>query len=171
MAIDAVKGHVRSIAGVGIRVGVNRRARVVVAGAAVLVLWAGFAYNVTKPDDYRAYERTMVQVAGSAHDAAQTGRLTGEQELAGNLTMVFARTSFDDASRALAGAQHKFAGQGPPDDRSVALRDRLGPLLAALVVALGDTAEAPDDATLRAGVRRLTELAGELDDFLSAYDR
>jgi hypothetical protein len=37
------------------------------------------------------------------------------------------------------------------------------------VVALGDTAEAPDDAALRDGVRRLDELAGKLDDFLTAY--
>jgi hypothetical protein len=140
-----------------------------VAGTAVLVLWAGFAYNVSKPDDYRSYERTMVQVAGSAHDAAQTGRLTGEQELAGNVTALFARASFDDAAKALAGAQQKFAGQGPPDERSAGLRDRLSPLLAAAVVALGDTAEAPDDAALRDGVRRLDELAGKLDDFLTAY--
>jgi hypothetical protein len=144
---------------------------VAVAGGAVLALWAGFAYNVSKPDDYRAYERTMVQVAGSAHDATQTGRLTGEQELAGKVTSPFARTSFDDATKALAGAQQKFASQGPPDDRSAALRDRLSPLLAAAVVALGDTAEAPDDAALRDGVRRLDQLAGGFDDFLTAYDR
>jgi hypothetical protein len=133
------------------------------------MLWAGFAYNVAKPADFPAYERTMVQVAGSAHDAAQTGRLTGEQELAGKVTVLFARTSFDDAAKALAGAQKKFASQGPPDDRSAALRDRLSPLLAAAVVALGDTAEAPDDAALRAGVQRLDELADQFDDFLSAY--
>jgi hypothetical protein len=149
--------------------GVNQRSKVTVAGAAVLVLWGGLAYNTAKPGDYRSYERTMVQVAGSAHDAAQTGRLTGEQELAGHVTQLFARTSFDDAAKALAGAQQKFAGQGPPDERSAALRDRLSPLLAAAVVALGDAAEAPDDAALRDGVRRLDELAGKFDDFLSAY--
>ncbi|WP_030437329.1 hypothetical protein [Actinoplanes subtropicus] len=147
----------------------NGKGRVAIAGAAVLVLWGGFAYDVSKPAGYRAYERTMVQVAGSAHDAAQTGRLTGEQELAGNVTQLFARTSFDDAAKALAGAQKKFASQGPPDQRSAGLRDRLSPLLASAVVALGDTAEAPDDAALRDGVHRLDELAGKLDDFLKAY--
>jgi hypothetical protein len=134
-----------------------------------VLLWAGFAYDVSRPADGKRYQRTMLQVAEAAHDADQTGRLTGEQQLAGQVTAAFAVTSYDDATKALAGAQQKFAGEGPPDDRSAALRDRLSPLLSASVIALGDTAQARDDDTRRDGVRRLDALAGELSAFVSAY--
>jgi hypothetical protein len=146
----------------------SMRRETAIAAAAVAVLWAGFAWNVSRPPGERGYHRTLLQVAETAHDAAQTGRLTGEQELAGNVTGRFARTSFDDALRALAGAQKKFSGQGPPDDASAARRDELAPLLSGAVLALGDTAGAADDESLRAGVHRLDELAGRLDDFITA---
>jgi hypothetical protein len=136
---------------------------------AVALLWAGFAYDLARPTDYQAYHRTMLQVAETAHDAAQTGRLTAQQQLAGHVTTAFAVTAFDDASQALAGAQKKFAVQGPPDSQSEALRDTLAPLLAASVTVLGDTAEAADDSTLRAGAARLDALAQQLDDFITAH--
>jgi hypothetical protein len=148
---------------------VRYRREVALTVAAVLLLWAGLAYDLTRPVDARGYHRTMVQVAEAAHDATESGRLTGEQQLAGHVTGPFARTSFDDAARALAGAQRKFAGQGPPDAASARLRDELAPLLAASVRALGDTAEAGGDDDRRAGVDRLGELAGRLADFVTAY--
>jgi hypothetical protein len=146
----------------------SRIGRLTVAGAALTLLWAGFAYDVSRPDDFRSYRRTLLQVAESAHDAAQTGRLVAEQQLAGRVTGGFARTAFDDAAKALAGAQQKFAGEGPPDAESRALRDRLSPLLAAEVVTLGDTAEAADDRRLRSGADALGSLAQRLDDFITA---
>ncbi|WP_433362607.1 hypothetical protein ACQPZX_30625 [Actinoplanes sp. CA-142083] len=145
------------------------RGRAVIAGTAVALLWAGFAYNVSRPADAKQYQRTMLQVAEAAHDATQTGRLVGEQELAGNVTGAYAITAFGDATKALAGAQQKFAGEGPPDDRSAALRDQLSPLLSEAVLTLGDTAQAGDDKALRDGVRRLDVLAGKLSAFVTAY--
>lgn len=145
-----------------------RHRRGLIAGAAVLLLWAGFAYDVSRPVDATAYRRTLLQVAEAAHDAAQTGRLVGEQELAGRVTAAFAATAFDDAATGLAGAQLKFASQGPPEPSSAAARDRLAPLLAATVTALGDTAEAADDAALRDGTGRLGGLASQLEDFVTA---
>lgn len=143
--------------------------RIAVAAAAVAVFWAGLAFNLTRTPDYDAYHRTLLQVAESAHDATQTGRLTAEQQLTGRVSTAFARTAFDDAGQALAGAQKKFTTQGPPDPRSVALRDRLAPLLSAAVTALGNTAEADDDSTLRAGAAQLDALAQQLDDFITAH--
>jgi hypothetical protein len=142
--------------------------RAVIAAAAVVALWAGFAYDVSRPADARDYQRTLVQAAESAHDAAQTAVLVGELELAGKVTGLFATTAFDDAAKALAGAEQKFAVQGPPDGASAARRDQLGPLLNTAVTALGDTAQAADDARLRDGVGRLKDLAGQLDDFVEA---
>ena len=139
------------------------------AMTAVALLWAGLAYNLSRPADYQAYHRSVLQVAESAHDATQSGRLIAEQQLAGRVTTAFARTAFDDAGQALAGAQKKFAAQGPPDSRSAALRDRLGPLLAAAVTALGDTSQANDDSTLRTGAAELDALAQQLDDFITAH--
>ncbi|WP_412741446.1 hypothetical protein [Krasilnikovia sp. MM14-A1004] len=140
-----------------------------IAGVAVAAMWLGVAYQVARPTDPSKYLRTVLQVAGSAHDATETGRLIGRQELAGNLTGPFATTAFDEATAALAGAQKKFAAQGPPDSASADLRDQLSPLLARSVVALGDTAEAADDSALRDGVARLDELADRLDDFITAH--
>jgi hypothetical protein len=144
----------------------NTTIRAVLAGAAVVLLWAGFAYDVSRPPDAARYHRVLLQVAESAHDATRTAALTGRLELAGRVTGPFATTAFDDAAKGLAGAQKKFAAQGPPDDESAARRDRLVPLLGAAVTALGDTAQAEDDGDLRAGVHRLDEVAGRLDDFV-----
>lgn len=145
------------------------RREITIAASAIVIMWAGLAYQIARPADPGSYHRTLLQVAETAHDATQTGRLVGRQELAGRVTVLFARTAFDDSARALAGAQKKFAGQGPPDTDSAALRDRLSPLLADSVRALGDTAEAGDDAALRSGVDRLGVLAGRLDAFITAY--
>ncbi|GAB1692288.1 hypothetical protein [Krasilnikovia sp. M28-CT-15] len=147
----------------------DRTLSVVIAAVAVAVLWLGLAYQLARPTQPSAYLRTVLQVAESAHDATRTGQLVGQQELAGNVTVPFATTAFDEAAGALAGAQKKFASQGPPDSASADLRDQLSPLLARSVIALGDTAEAADDRELRAGVARLTQLAGKLDDFITAH--
>lgn len=136
--------------------------------AAIGLLWAGFAYTVSRPTDARAYARTMVQVAESAHDSAQTGRLTAEQKLRGQVTSLFAEAAFDDATKGLAGAQKSFAAEAPPDAASATLRDQLSPLLAAEVTALGDTTQADGDAALRSGIARLDTLAQRLDDFITA---
>jgi len=139
--------------------------RIVIAAVAVAALWAGLAYDVSRPADARRYQRTLVQAAESAHDAAQTAALVGELELAGKVTGLFATAAFDDAAKGLAGAEQKSASQGPPDSASAARRDELGPLLNAAVTALGDTTEADDDNRLRDGVGRLKDVAARLDDF------
>jgi hypothetical protein len=142
--------------------------RTVVAAIAVMTMWLGLAYDLSRPQEPSGYLRTLLQAAESAHDATQTGRLVGEQVLAGRVTTLFATAAFDDATTALAGAQQKFASQSPPDDRSAGLRDQLGPLLAQSVTALGDTVRATGDGPLRAGVTRLRDLAERLDDFITA---
>ena len=145
------------------------RTKVAVAVTAAALFWVGLAYSLSRPADYRAYHRTVLQVAGAAHDAAQTGRLTGEQLLAHKATALYADTAFDDAAKALAGAQKQFASQAPPDGKSRRLRDAISPLLAQEVTALGDTTQATDDASLRAGVRTLDGLAQRLDAFITAH--
>jgi hypothetical protein len=148
---------------------VTTKAKITVAVGAVVLLWAGLAYHLSRPDDYRHYTRTMVQVAQAAHDAAQTGRLVAQQQLAGRVTGRYATAAYDDATKGVAGAAKKFAGQGPPDDASRRLRDQLSPLLGGTVAALGDTAQAGDDSARRAAADHLGELAGQLGDFVEAY--
>jgi hypothetical protein len=148
----------------------NRRGRIAVAGAAVVLLWAGLAYNVSRPVEPGAYRRTLLQVAASAHDATSTGKLIAEQVLDGRVTSPFATAAFGDAGKALAGAQKKFAGQPPPDDASAGLRDQLAPLLAAATPALGDTARATEDVALRSGADKLGSIAERLDDFITANE-
>ncbi|MEV6350086.1 hypothetical protein [Actinoplanes sp. NPDC051851] len=140
-----------------------------IATVAVVLSWAGVAYDVSRPTDYRRYVRTMVQVAESGHDAAQTGRLIAQQQVDGRITAAFGTAAYDDAAKGLAGAQKKFAGEGLPDERSQRLRDELSPLLTGTVVALGDTVEASDDRAREAGSAKLGEFASSLEDFIEAY--
>jgi hypothetical protein len=146
----------------------STRTATAIAAIAVAALWAGFAYDVSRPADAKSYERVLVQAAESAHDATQTAELVGELKLAGKVTEPFATTAFDDATTGLAGAEKKFAAGGPPDSTSASRRDQLGPLLSTAVTALGDTAEAVGDSELRDGVGRLKEVAQRLDDFVEA---
>ncbi|WP_067509453.1 hypothetical protein [Actinoplanes sp. TFC3] len=146
------------------------KGRIAVTITALVLLWAGFAYNLSRPVNYQGFHRTMLQVAETVHDATQTGRLAAQQQLAGQVIAPFTRTVFDDATRALAGAEKKFAGQAPPDARSAALRDQLAPLLATAVTTLADTAQAGDDQALRTGADQLGELAERLGDFITAQE-
>jgi hypothetical protein len=147
----------------------SRRIRLSVVLTAVLALWSGFAWTVTRPDDFADYSRIIGQVADSTHDAASTGWLIGRQQLDGRITKVFATTAYDDAEKALAGAQQQFATAPPPDARAVSLRDQLGPLLALVVHDLGDAAGAPSRDALAAAVERLDAVARRLEEFIEAH--
>src|SRR6266542_426053 len=112
-------------------------AKLTIVLVALGLLWGEVAYSCSRPPDSEDYHRTVVQVADSAHNATRTGWLTGRQELAGQVFDTFASAAFDDATKALAGASKQFAEQGPPDERSAALRDELSPLVEDAVRWLG----------------------------------
>jgi hypothetical protein len=146
-----------------------RRTRPVVILIAVLALWAGLAWTVSRPDRFADYSRTVGQVAASTRDGARTGWLVGREQLAGRLTASFAAAAYDDAGGAVAGAQYQFAGAIPPDGRAVSMRDQLSPLLGDAVAALADVAGAPDRAALAAAVDRLDTVADRLDAFIEGH--
>jgi hypothetical protein len=145
------------------------RIRLAVVLTAVLALWAGFAYTVTRPDDFADYSRTIGQVAGSTHDAVRTGWLVGRQQLDGRVTAAFATTAYDDAEKIMAGAQKQFTTAPPPDGRAVSLRDQLGPLVAVAVTDLGDASGAASRDALASAVRRLEADAQRLEEFIEAH--
>jgi hypothetical protein len=128
--------------------------------AAIGLLWAGFAYTVSRPTTPADYRRTMLQVAEATHDAARTGWLTGRQQLADRTFAPFAATAYDDATRAASGASRQFAEEAPPDAAGRELRDRLGPLVGEVVRGLGDASAADDTAEGRA---MLSDAVGGLD--------
>jgi len=138
----------------------------VIAAIAAAALWAGFVYDVSRPVDAARYRRVLMQAAESAHDATQTAAVVAGLEATGKVTGPFATTALDDAAKGMAGAQQKFAAEGPPDPQSAGRRDRLNVLLGSAVAALGDTAQADNDSTLRAGAARLNDVAEQLDDFV-----
>jgi hypothetical protein len=142
--------------------------RLMIAAAAALLLWAGLAYQVSRPQDAAGYQRVALQVAASAHDAAATGVLVGRQQLHRHITAAFAATGYDDAMTAVAGAEQKLAAAVAPDGASAALRDRLAPLVQATARELSDAAGAGDDATLGAAVAALYDTARQLDDLIEA---
>jgi hypothetical protein len=143
--------------------------RLAIAVLAVALLWAGLAYDLSKPTDAAGYLRTALQAADSAHDGASTGALIGRQQLHQQVFPAFAVSAYDDAEKALAGAQKKLAGTPPPDDTSAGLRDRVAPLVQAAVHDLGDAATATDDATLRAAVDALEHDAEQLGDLIEQH--
>jgi len=147
-----------------------RRAHLVTVVTAMLLLWAGFAYQVSRPVDADGYRRTITQVVATTHDAASTAALTGHQQLAGQVFAAFATSAYDDAGKALAGAQKKLAGQPPPDDASARLRDRVAALMQATVQAFGDAATARSDEALRAAVAALDHLARNLGALLTQLE-
>ena len=136
--------------------------------AALLLLWAGFAYDVTRPADAKAYRRTAVQVAESLHDGVRTGWLVGRAELDGRVVGTYTQAAFGDATDGVAGASKQFATEAPPDAASATLRDQLSPLVSAAARDLADAQQAGDDARLRAAVAALDRLADRLDDFIEA---
>jgi hypothetical protein len=146
-------------------------ARRTTAAAAVVLLWVAFAYDVSRPADRDAYRRTVTQVTAAAHDAAVTAALTGRQQLKGKLFTAFAASAYDDAGRAVAGAQKKLAAQPPPDDSSARLRDRLAPLVQNTVEAIGDAATADSRRRLRAAVADLEAVTADLDDLRNELEK
>ena len=54
----------------------GRLGKAVAVVTALVLLWAGFAYTVSRPARASDYRRTVLQVAEAAHDAARTGWLT-----------------------------------------------------------------------------------------------
>lgn len=137
--------------------------------SAVLLLWAGFAWSVTRPPDPSDYRRTAVQVAGAAHDAAVTGSLIADQQLDGDVVAPFAVTAYEDATRTLAGAVRSFTDEPPPDRSSTALRDRLLPLLADAVRALHDAARASGREELTAARTALVDVGDRLGALVEDY--
>ena len=96
---------------------------------AVALAWGGAGYLATKPVDFHDYRVTAVGAAQSAYDALATTSLTGDALLAGRVTRPYADSMLGDARSALAGAAKQFTDVAPPDDRTAAMRDQLGPLL------------------------------------------
>lgn len=144
--------------------------RLMIASLALLGLWAGVAYQVSRPQDASGYLRSALQVATSAHDAAATGVLVGREQLRGHLTGAFATTAYDDAIKAVAGAQKKLASEvAPGDDASAALRDRLNPLVQATARDLSAAAGATDDASLAAAVDALDDASRQLNDLIEEH--
>jgi acyl-CoA reductase-like NAD-dependent aldehyde dehydrogenase len=135
---------------------------------ALVLLWAGLAYDLSRPSDQSTYHRAVVQVAESAHDGVRTGWLVGREELSGRVFGTFVTATFDDAEKAVAGASKQFAGEAPPDEASTRLRDQLSPMLQSAARLLGDASQASDDNALREAVDALGKLADQLDAFVEA---
>ncbi|MFI7600315.1 hypothetical protein [Actinoplanes sp. NPDC049681] len=147
----------------------RRATRLGIAATALLLFWAGVAYQVSGPTAPEDYRRTMVQVAEATHDAAGTGALVARQQLAGQVFPTFADTAYDDASTALAGAARQLAAEPPPDPAGTAMRDRLAPLLRDTVKDLGDAATAEGDDQRRGAADRLDRHAADLSRLLKDW--
>jgi hypothetical protein len=145
------------------------RGRMWIAATALVLLWAGFAYDLSRPPDGSDYHRTVLQVTRTAHDAAATGALIGRQQLDGRVFGPFAVSAYRDATRAMGSARRRLTEQAPPDGASMAQRDRIAPIMGAAADHLGDAASARDDARLRAAVDDLEHDVRQLATLLRAW--
>lgn len=140
------------------------------AGAVVLaLLWGGAGYLVTRPTTFHDYRMTAVDAAQSTYNALATARLAGAARLDRRVTEPFLDSVLADSREALAGAAKRFAGESPPDARTAAMRDELGPMLVRASTALDGLENAADDAALRAALDPVAAAAGEVDGFLEAH--
>jgi hypothetical protein len=132
---------------------------------AAALLWGGAGYLATKPTDFHDYRVAAVGAARSAYDALATAELTGRAVLAHRVTGPYAASTLDDCRSALAGAAKRFAGVGPPDAPTRAMRDELGPLLVRANAALSGV----EDGVSASSVAALHPVAARLDDFVQAH--
>lgn len=144
-------------------------------GTVLVVLtvgWALFGFQLTKPTDFHEYRVTAVESAQSAYNALVTAKATGEARLAGKTFGTYVDSNLDDANKALAGAQKDFVGVTPIDARTTAMRDELGPLLAASTRALSDVqkaADTNDEAGLRVALAAIDPITAHLSDFIDQH--
>ena len=138
--------------------------------AIVLALvWGGAGYLVTRPTTFHDYRVTAVDAARSAYNALATARIAGTARLDRRVTEPYLESVLADSREALAGAAKRFAGESPPDARTAAMRDELGPMLVRASAALDGLENAGDDAALRAALGPVAEAADEVDGFLEAH--
>ena len=145
-------------------------------GATVLVLltliWALFGYYLTKPTDEHDYRTNAVDAAKSAYDALVTARLSAQARLDGRVTRPYLASMLDDARKGLVGAEQDFTRDAPPDSRTTAMREKLGPLLLAANKQLGEVEDAAEDGgpdQLRSAVGALDPLRDQLSTFIETY--
>lgn len=134
------------------------------------LLWGGAGYLVTRPTTFHDYRVTAVGAARSAYNALATARLTGSARLDRRVTAPFLESVLGDCREAVAGAAKRFTGESPPDTRTAAMRDELGPLLVRASAALDGMERAGDDAALRAALGPVAAAAEEVDGFLEAHE-
>jgi hypothetical protein len=150
---------------------VPRRIFVVLLTLAVLA-GGWLAYDTTRPPDFHPYRVTAVEAARAAHDGLLVAGLTAGAFLEGRALSPYVSTVLDDAGESVADASARFAELAPTDERTVAIRDELTPLLAEAIVRLGDVrrADANGDAgALREAIRPLTPLAERFAGFLDRH--
>lgn len=143
-----------------------------VALALVAAGWGGAGYLSTKPIDFHDYRVAAVHSAQSAYNAVTTAERTVRADLAGKLPGPYVTSMLADGRKALSGAAKEFAGKAPPDARTRAMRDALGPLLLQADAVLGDAESAvagDDDAALHAAVDALGPVADDLAGFIEAH--
>jgi hypothetical protein len=132
--------------------------------------WLGYASS--RPPDFHEYRVTAVEAAQAARDGLLIAGLTADALLGGRAMAPYVSTVLDDAGSSVADAGGRFAALAPTDQRMVAIRDELTPLLTEATTRLGDVlrAEANDDVpALRESIRPLRPLADRLAAFLDRH--
>jgi hypothetical protein len=142
------------------------------AVAAAAATWGGAGYLMTSPVDFHDYRTTAVGAAQSAYNAVATARLAGRAQLAGRLLGPYVTSTLDDSRDALSGAVKRLSADGPPDERSAALRDELDPLLSAADAGLGElerATHAGDDDAQRGALDTLDPVSDRLSAFIEEH--
>jgi len=157
------------VAGIRGRVTVRRG---VVLGILLLAAWmVGYAVLGRAPDA-TAYRTMSVRAAQSALDGLETARLVADERGEAKVPAATATSILRNVGELIGEGQSTLAGIDPPDQRSIALRDEVTPLLAQANDVYGDLTLARalnDRAAWRAAVARIEPLAKELRAFIERH--
>jgi hypothetical protein len=155
----------------GIRGSVTVRRGVVLVTLLIAAWMVGYTVLGRAPDD-TAYRTLCVRAAQSSLDGLETARLAADARGVAKIPSTTATALLEDAGELVGEGQSAVAGIDPPDQRSIALRDEVTPLLVAANGIYGDLTLARaqnDGAAWRTALARIGPLAESLRAFVERH--
>jgi hypothetical protein len=155
----------------GIRGRVTVRKDIVLVTLLIAAWMVGYTVLDRAPDN-TAYRTMCVRAAQSGLDGLETARLAADDRGEAKVPSTTATVLLESAGKLVGEGQSSLAGVDPPDQRSIALRDEVTPLLVEANSVYGDLTLARglnDRPAWQAAVARIEPLAAKLRAFVERH--